>query len=729
MILLSFSPAQAAPKSAGTGTICTITLNSSDEKEVFKQQLKGFQFKELVPDQKEDSKDASSDPRSWFQKSCEAFEAENVQCDALVISGHFGGTFFGSSGKNLSLEDLEDASCNHRCDGVLKDPKAVYLFGCNTLAGKDQDSRTPEQYRQVLIGDGIPAQQAEQIVEERYGATGSTNRDRMVRVFGNTPRIYGFSSIGPKGEHVKDMLTKFFKEEPDYSAYLKKAEAERLAKDKAPVLSQFNKFNNHFNDPFQKCLNETAVTCANGVCEQKKDVTEQLCSVRNENIPLSDRLTTLDGLLRQKDALAFVPTAASVLANIDPSKLSDAEKKAFDQLKNNPSLKDSLLTLIQNEKATLYSQKVKWIALASKLEWLSPAEQKKAYQNVGEGLIKGINDQSNWDLFFSIYHQNKDFSLALKDDPKVANSLVEALKNQDARVRSNAAYELGEIKPSDPKIANLLADALKDQSADVRLRAAYALGEIKPSDPKVANSLVDALKDQDADVRLRAADALGAIKPSDPKIANSLADALKDQDAGLRWHAANALGAIKPSDPKIANSLVEALKDQTAMVRLGAANALGAIKTIDPKVLNSVVDLLKNQHKGVRESAAFAIGYIKPSDPKTVNSLVEALKDQDAQVRSGAAFALGEIKPSNPKVANSLVEALKDQDAQVRSGAAFTLGEIKPSDPKVANSLVEALKDQDAQVSSSAAYALREIKPSDPAIKDAMKKAGIAVDW
>ncbi len=327
MMLTTFTPVQAAPKSAGTGTICTITLNSSDEKEVFKKNLKGFQFKELVPDQKDEPKDASSDSRAWFQKSCEALEAEKVKCDALVISGHFGGTFFGASGKTLSLEELEDASCNHRCDGVLKNPKAVYLFGCNTLAGKDQDHRTPEEYRRVLIGDGIPAQQAEQIVEERYGSTGSTNRDRMVRVFGKMPRIYGFSSVGPSGEKVKDMLSKFFEQEPDYSVYLKKAETERLAKDKAPLLEKFEKFNNHLKDPFQNCLNYTFVTCANGVCEQKEDVTEQLCSVRNEKIPLSNRLATLDGLLRRKDALAFVPTAASVLAKIDPSKLSGAKRK------------------------------------------------------------------------------------------------------------------------------------------------------------------------------------------------------------------------------------------------------------------------------------------------------------------------------------------------------------------------------------------------------------------
>ncbi len=98
-----------------------------------------------------------------------------------------------------------------------------------------------------------------------------------------------------------------------------------------------------------------------------------------------------------------------------------------------------------------------WIQLAGKLDWLSPADRKKAYQNVGEVLTKGFKDQSNRDLFYSILDQNDEFGMSLKDDPKVANSLVDALKDQKANVRENAADALGAIKPTD----RAMKDAMK----------------------------------------------------------------------------------------------------------------------------------------------------------------------------------------------------------------------------------------------------------------------------
>ena len=82
----------------------------------------------------------------WFDKAC----ASGIRCDQLVISGHFGGTFFGMSGNALSLSTLEAKGCSKSCEGILSHPYEVFLFGCNTLSGKEKDSRTPEQHLQIL---------------------------------------------------------------------------------------------------------------------------------------------------------------------------------------------------------------------------------------------------------------------------------------------------------------------------------------------------------------------------------------------------------------------------------------------------------------------------------------------------------------------------------------------------------------------------------------------------
>src|SRR3954470_13141042 len=63
-------------------TVCTITVNSADEKNMFQQRLPRdkFQFVELVERGRPD----------WLASACN----KHIQCDVLVISGHFAGTNF-----------------------------------------------------------------------------------------------------------------------------------------------------------------------------------------------------------------------------------------------------------------------------------------------------------------------------------------------------------------------------------------------------------------------------------------------------------------------------------------------------------------------------------------------------------------------------------------------------------------------------------------------------------
>src|SRR3954465_12799088 len=66
-------------------TVCTITVNSSDERDVFRRFLspERYRFVELVEHGRKD----------WLASACEA----KVRCDVLVVSGHFAGSEFYSS--------------------------------------------------------------------------------------------------------------------------------------------------------------------------------------------------------------------------------------------------------------------------------------------------------------------------------------------------------------------------------------------------------------------------------------------------------------------------------------------------------------------------------------------------------------------------------------------------------------------------------------------------------
>jgi hypothetical protein len=197
---LSFG-ANAAPK-----TVCTITVNSPDEKETFARHLPPgeYRFVELVERGRPD----------WLATACQ----QRVTCDALIISGHFdGGTEFYTdrldNSEYLSVEEMERASCSDSCSGVFSQLKEVYLFGCNTLKPEPRYKASAEIVRGLLRSGHAPedAARLSGLLSERHG---ESNRDRMRHIFRNVPVLYGFSSKAPLGRSAGPLLDRYFQSAP-----------------------------------------------------------------------------------------------------------------------------------------------------------------------------------------------------------------------------------------------------------------------------------------------------------------------------------------------------------------------------------------------------------------------------------------------------------------------------------------------------------------------------------
>ena len=129
----AFAPALAATTTRKQ-TVCTITVNSADEKEAFRRHLPAakYQFVELVERGRPD----------WLASACRA----GVACDVLIISGHYdGGNEFFSDRLDvrefLPVAELERVSCSDSCPGLFSRLKEVYLFGCNTLNPRAAEQR------------------------------------------------------------------------------------------------------------------------------------------------------------------------------------------------------------------------------------------------------------------------------------------------------------------------------------------------------------------------------------------------------------------------------------------------------------------------------------------------------------------------------------------------------------------------------------------------------------
>src|SRR6267143_1742882 len=144
-----------------------------------------------------------------FRTRCKSFEmlVAFVALSCTVLAGRF----FGKRGFSLSLQEMEEASCQARCQGLFHHPQEVFLLACNTLATKDQDSRTPGEYLQVLLDHGFDRATAEEVVELRYGPLGPSFREALRRSFAGVPRLYGFSSVAPRGERTAPLLAGYLR--------------------------------------------------------------------------------------------------------------------------------------------------------------------------------------------------------------------------------------------------------------------------------------------------------------------------------------------------------------------------------------------------------------------------------------------------------------------------------------------------------------------------------------
>ena len=103
---------------AGKQTVCTITVNSADEKNAFRRFMpeSNYEFVELVERIRPD----------WLASACQ----KAVSCNVLVISGHCdgGNEFFSDqleASEFLPVAELERVSCSDSCPGLFSKLKEV----------------------------------------------------------------------------------------------------------------------------------------------------------------------------------------------------------------------------------------------------------------------------------------------------------------------------------------------------------------------------------------------------------------------------------------------------------------------------------------------------------------------------------------------------------------------------------------------------------------------------
>lgn len=483
-----------APAPAAAYTICSLTITTEEEIEEFRRHLGSdeFDFVELTP-----ADHQASRMKPWFREACRL----GVQCDVVVISAEFAGSYFRDEGLNLPLLELEELSCSAECDGVLHHPLEVFLFACNSLAGKGADQRTPEEYLQVLLDHGFDRSRAERVVAARYGELGDSFCEITRRTFAGVPLIYGFDSRAPSGQHVRPLVAAYLREVGNYAAHLRSIEAARSGAEGPP-----------HNPVIARVFRNADFRQTNGArpgepAFRKREI---VCALHDERLDVAERLGIIGAVMEGPEFLAFLPNIERFLARHPPDRFQDRDREAFERLTGIDAAREQVMDLIDRERSSLL--RLELAEFATRMSWMDPATfHDMALAGVldllespridfdASGVICGIagiaglgGDVSARDLKPGHYRDPHGIKaidcLGVRGQP-IVDGLVGALGDADALTRAWAVYALSRQPVTRAGDVEALARRLHDPDAEVRRLAEQTLRHLRPTDPECLDSI------------------------------------------------------------------------------------------------------------------------------------------------------------------------------------------------------------------------------------------------
>jgi hypothetical protein len=370
---------------AAKETVCTITVNSPDEKQTFQRNLPAdkFQFVELV----------ERGRRDWLASACQ----QHVRCDVLVISGHYDGRdeFYSDQPNTeefLPADELERASCSPSCSGLFSQLKEVYLFGCNTL-NPEALKRASAEVSRSLIRAGYSPVEAQRLSQSLGALHSGSSRNRMRLIFKDVPVIYGFSAKAPVGPVAASML----------SSYLRSGGREEVGSGRAS-----SRLLNHF------AKTSLAVSSGAGDSDPLAPLRRDSCQFSNDALTAAQRIDFVHRLLQRDPAEArlFLDRIEQAVAAVGDSERQTPEvAKAFDEIAQDQNARATYLAFARDADSPVV--RARMIKLATGLGWLSAAEERAELMGLVSALLSNHVSPADVDLVCAL---NKDHRLDAKPD-------------------------------------------------------------------------------------------------------------------------------------------------------------------------------------------------------------------------------------------------------------------------------------------------------------------------
>jgi len=438
-------------------TVCSITVNSPDERDAFRKHLPPgkYKFVELL-DRKHDE---------WMGQACE----RHVQCDVLVISGHFnaGETFYSDKvdvEASLKMDELERASCSRSCPSVFAHLKEVYLFGCESL--------NPDASRYA-------------------SAYGESGRERMRRVFSNVPVIYGFSSAAPVGPTASMLLGRYFS---------------------AGGASEVG--SGHASERLLRVFGRNHMVAIRGARDSDPGASErrQICEFFDDRETPAAKLHSIHMMVRNDPELGrkYLARIENLLTSLTEAQRDDPQfRYRLAEMGADDETRDRFLALAHASHP--YGVRARMVRLAARIGWLQPqAEHDELAALVSDMLAAR-----------SVGFGEVDLACTLNDDGALKGELTRVSARGDAARGVGGAAVLACLG-SDTARARVLAALASPDDKDVEIAQAY-LQHHPVEDPAEVRALAaEVMSMPPSDAQVRALGALARLHIADRGILDEL---------------------------------------------------------------------------------------------------------------------------------------------------------------------------------------------------------------
>ena len=280
--------------------------------------------------------------------------------------------------------------------------------------------------------------------------------------------------------------------------------------------------------------------------------------------------------------------------------------------------------------------------------------------------------------------------------PELVDSLLKALDDDGARVRSEAAYTLGIIGPTpltDDASARLIK-ALDHYDPAIRAAAARVIGRLQVK--SAADTLIKTINDSSAQVRFASMRALGELKQE--TAVQALTEQLKYYGKGEgAWSALDALARI--AHPSSVPLFKSRLNDKDEFIRRAAAEGLART--------NDASELATLQSGASTDPSPMARAAMTFAMQKLGQNYLARLVDflNSSRLVPQVQSYLIELGPS---IVPALTPRLQEPDPDVRAHVAEVLGAL--GDPSTVAVLDPLTKDRDRGVITAATQAIDRIK-------------------